>query len=312
MWHSTLSVPPPGPHARTVHLILESRDPIGPSLRRLGNSDCIVMTFPRDAFRRVVSWPELDRSGIYILVAPAIGDFALRTYVGEARNLLKRLDGHERDRVDQRYIQIIAITSADDQLGEDITGYIEQRLIWALNETTLVEVDNRSPAYPPLSADARIRAERFFRDVLLLLGPIEPMMGLIAATIAGQERRRQFNRDNGPRPVAPIDGDKLYELKRDRCHAFAIKSPASGMRVLAGARVATEVHYTLPHRGVALRQRLIADGSLVHSPEAGTFILTRDVEVYSPAGAANLVTGRRMDGYHSWMPTRIDKEAGEV
>jgi hypothetical protein len=312
MLHSTLSAVPYGPHARTVHLILESSDPVGPSLRRLGNSDCIVMTFPRDAFRRVVTWPELDRSGIYILVAPAIGEFALRAYVGEARNLLKRLDGHERDRIDQRYIQIVAITSADDQLREDVTGYIEQRLIWTLNETKLVEVDNRSPTYPPLPADVRIRAERFFQDALLLLGPVEPMMGLVAATIAGQERRRQFTRDNGPRPVAPIDGDKLYELKRDRCHAFAIKSPTSGMRVLAGARVATEVHYTLPRRGVALRQRLIADGSLVHSPEAGTFILTRDIEVFSPAGAANLVTGRRMDGYHSWMPIKDGKEAGEV
>jgi hypothetical protein len=56
--------------ARTIHLILESRDAIGPSIRRLGNSDCIVLTFPRDALRRVSTWPELHRSGIYLLIAP--------------------------------------------------------------------------------------------------------------------------------------------------------------------------------------------------------------------------------------------------
>lgn len=298
----------PGLRARTIHLILESRDPIGPSIRRLGGSDCIVVTFPRDALRRVSTWPELHRSGVYLLIAPASGDRTLRIYVGEARHLLNRLDGHERDRLDPRYIQIAALTSADDQLREDVAAYIEQRLIGTLHQSGIIEVENRSPTLPPLPVDVQITAERFLRDALLLLGPIEPMTGMVAVSVAVQERLRQFKDTDGPQPIAPLAGDEIYELKRDHCHAFAIKSAERGMFVLAGARISREIHYTLPKRSAELRRRLLADGSLVHAPEANALILIRDIDVFSPAGAANLVTGRRMDGYHSWQPANLDQE----
>lgn len=312
MLHTLTSGQPPGPQPRTVHIILESPSPIGPSIRRLSHSNCIVTTFPRNALHRVACWPELDRPGIYVLVAPSVGDFALRTFVGQASNLLQSVRDHERNRLSQRDIQIITIASTDNQLHGDVVQYTEQRLIWTLNETRLVEIDNHSSTCPVLPADIRIRAERFFQDALLLLGPVEPMMGLVAATIAGQERKRSFGNDVRPQHVNSFPGEQLYELKQGRCHAFAIKSLNRTVRVLAGAMVATEVNDTLSRRSAAFRRRLIADGSLVHSPEAGTFILTRDIEVSSPAGAADLVTGRRMDWGHGWLPAQNAKEAGDV
>lgn len=312
MLHSLPSATLPGPQSRTVHVILESLNPVGPSIRRLSHSNCIVTTFPSDALHRVACWPELDRPGIYVLVAPSVGDFALRTFVGQASNLLQGVRDHERNRHSQRDIQIVTVASADDQLHGDVIQYIEQRLIWTLNETRLVEIDNHSSTCSVLPADIRIRAERFFRDALLLLGPVEPMMGLVAATIAGQERKSSFGSDVRPQPVNSFPGEQLYELKQGRCHAFAIRSRSNAVRVLAGAVVATKVNDTLSRRSAALRRRLIADGSLVHSPEAGAFILTRDIEVSSPAAAADLVTGRRMDWGHGWMPARNAKEAGDV
>lgn len=312
MLHTSTSAAPPGPRPRTVNIILESLNPLGPSIRRLSHSNCIVTTFPRDALHRVAGWPELDRPGIYILVAPSVADFALRTFVGQTPNVLKCLHDHKRDRINQRDIQIVTITSADNQIHDQVTQYIEQRLIWTLSETRLVEIDNHASTCPVLPANIRIPAERFFRDALLLLGPVEPMMGLVAATIAGQERRSGFDRDAFRQPVTSFPGEQLYELKQGRCHALAFRSSKGAVRVLAGAMVATEADDTLPRRAAALRRRLIADGSFVHSPEAGTFILTRDIEVSSAAGAADLVTGRRMDWGHGWMPAGNAKEAGNV
>ncbi len=213
--------------------------------------------------------------------------------------------------MDARYVQIAAITSADDQLREDVAAYIEQRLIWTLHQSGLVEVDNRSPTLPPLPVDVQISAERFLRDALLLLGPVEPLVGMVAVSVSLQERLRQFRDIDGPRPIAPLVGDELYELKRDHCHAFAIKSADRSMRVLAGARISHEIHYTLPKRSAELRRRLLADGSLVHAPDAGALILIRDIDVFSPAGAANLVTGRRMDGYHSWQPANLHEDGSD-
>ncbi|MCZ8036488.1 MAG: DUF4357 domain-containing protein [Novosphingobium sp.] len=271
-----------------------------------------MITFPTEAYRRLSTWPELDSSGIYVLVSPAIGEFALRAHVGEARNLQAHFDSHESDHIDWRAIQIIAIASAGNRLSECIAGHVVQQLASALHESGLVEIDKRLPACPPIAANDRMRAERFFRDALLLMAPVEPMMGMVAATMAGRDRRRQLVRHDAPEPVVSLKGVSLYELKQACCHAYAIKLPSRRMRVLAGARVATKAHDEHPRRALALRQRLIADGSLVHSPQTSTLILTRDVEVYSPAGAASLITGRRMNGSTSWIPATIVKEARNV
>ncbi len=305
------SVPPPSnPRPKkTVQLLLESRDPIGPSLRRLGNSDCIVVTFPRDAMGRVADWPELHRSGIYLLIAPAVGDNLMRIYVGQARHVMKRLRSHERDRLDPIYVQIAAIVSADNQMRDDMRGYCEQRFVWLLNQTRMVEVENCSPHYPPVRHDVQIVAEGFLKDALLLLGPTEPLAAMVAATIAVQEIGREVTGEAGPQPVRPLLPEQLYELHRGPCQAFAISSSTRGMRVLAGSRISPDIHYTLPKRGLDLRKRLLEDGTLIYCDDSAALVLIRDVNVSTPTIAANLVTGRRMDGYHSWKLVILDLEA---
>jgi hypothetical protein len=290
----------PARRLKSIQITLESRDPLGPSIRRLGNSDAIGVTFPRDALRRVADWPELTRRGIYMLIAPDRGDRALRIYVGCAQNVLARLTGHERDRQYPNYLQIAIVVSTDNQLREDVAQFVEQRLIEALLQTEMVEVENKPPAYPVLPRDIRVIAEKFFRDALLLVAPVEPMTAMICATILRQERRTAFIKDGPAKPPQRLTSNVLYELRREHCHAFAVKAPNRTMRVLAGAKIAGELHYTLPRRGRELRERLIAAGTLVPAPEAGSYILLRDVDVFSQTGAADLVTGRKTDGYHSW------------
>lgn len=284
----------------SIQVTLESRDPLGPSIRRLANSDAIGLTFPRDALRRVADWPELSRRGIYMLIAPDPGDRALRIYVGQAQNVLTRLTRHERDREYPRYVQIAAIVSTDNQLREDVVQYVEQRLVESLIQTAMVEVENKPPSYPALPRDVRVVAEHFYRDALLLIAPVEPMTGMLCATIVRQERRNKFLKAGPAQPPPDLESNVVYELRREHCHALAIKSKDRTMRVLSGARIAGEVHYSLPRRGRELRDRLIAAGTLVREPHGSAFVLIQDVSVFSYRGAADLVTGRKSDGYHSW------------
>jgi hypothetical protein len=114
-------------------------------------------------------------------------------------------------------------------------------------------VESKLENSAPLEPGARMQAERFFRDAVLLMAPVEPMMGMVAATMAGRDRRRQLVRDNAPEPVASLKGVSLYELKQACCHAYAIKLSSRRMRVLAGARVATKAHDEYPRRALTLR-----------------------------------------------------------
>lgn len=309
------SPPPYDPLRRfkSVQITLESRDPLGPSIRRLGNSDAIGLTFPRDAIRHVADWPELSRRGVYMLIAPDTGDRALRIYVGQAQNVLLRLSSHERDRQYPRYVQIAIVVSSDNQLREDVAQYVEQRLVECLIQTGMVEVENKPPSYPALPRDIRIIAEHFYRDALLLMAPVEPMTAMLCATIYRQERRNHFLRDAPAQPPPGLESSVVYELRREHCHALAIKAEDRTMRILSGARIAGEIHYSLPRRGRELRERLIAAGTLVPDPHQNSFILIQDVSVFSYRGAADLVTGRKSDGYHSWKLANftIDRKDGK-
>lgn len=305
MFHRPFLMSNSGPSARSIHIVVEDDDPVGTSLRRLDSSDCIAISFPRHALRRVSSWPEMNRRGIYVLVAPALGDCALRMYVGQAQSVADRLISHEKDRIDQRYVQTIVITSADNQMREDTAKVIEQELIQKLRLTGLVEIDNQSLHSPRLQAGAYGSARHFLKDALMLMGPVEPMAGLVAATAACQERKRIFTKQSAPCKPDALVGEMIYELRRSYCHAFAIKTCGRGMRVLAGARIASNVHHTLPQPSIALRRRLIADGSLVYSLDTPALVLIRDTDAISATAAASLVTGRKADGYHSWTSTKL-------
>lgn len=235
-----------------------------------------------------------------MLIAPIAGEHAFRVYVGQAQNVLQRLKKHERSREFPRYLQCAIIVSTDDQMRGDVALYIEQRMIQALVLSGMVMVENRSLRFPALHKDDQIVAEQFFRDALLLLGPVEPMAAMVAATIASQERRNELVDLNASRGRRFLQNNVIYEFRRDGCQAFAIHTAGHGMRVLAGATIIDEEHCSLPPRCKQLRDRLRAAQSLVRGPEDGCMILLTDVDLFSQTGAADFVAGRRTLGTRLW------------
>jgi hypothetical protein len=235
-----------------------------------------------------------------MLMAPTADDYAFRVYVGQAQNVLQRLKKHERSREFPRYLQVAIIVSADDQMRGDIAIYLEQRLIQALVLSDMVMVENRSLRFPSLQKDDQIVAEQFFRDALLLLGPVEPMAAMVASTIASLERRNELVDLNASRGRPFMQSNVIYEFRRDGCQAFAIHAEGHGMRILAGATIVDEEHCSLPPRCKQLRDRLRAAQSLVRGPEDGWLILLTDVDLFSQLGAADFVAGRRMSGTRLW------------
>lgn len=285
---------------KAVHVSLEGPDALGPSVRRLASSDAIVMTFPRDALPRIKAYPEVSRRGVYMLIAPIAGDHAFRVYVGQAQNVLQRLIKHERSREFPRYLQVAVIVSTDDQMRGDVALYLEQRMIQALVKSDMVMVENRALRFPALHQDDQVVAEAFFRDALLLLGPVEPMAAMVASTIASQERRNELVNLDASRGRPFLQSNVIYEFRRDGCQAYAVHANGRSMRVLAGATIVDEEHSSLPRRCQELRQRLRAAASVVRGPQDGLLTLLIDVDLFSQTGAADFVAGRRTLGTRLW------------
>ncbi|SDG45413.1 hypothetical protein SAMN05421844_10463 [Bosea robiniae] len=235
-----------------------------------------------------------------MLIAPTAGDHAFRVYVGQAQNVLQRLIKHERSREFPRYLQVAVIVSTDDQMRGDVALYLEQRMIQALVKSDMVMVENRALRFPALHQDDQIVAEQFFRDALLLLGPVEPMAAMVASTIASQERRNELVNLDASRGRPFLQSNVIYEFRRDGCQAYAVHANGRSMRVLAGATIVDEEHFSLPRRCQELRQRLRAAGSVVRCAQDGLLTLLIDVDLFSQTGAADFVAGRRTLGTRLW------------
>lgn len=317
MIHTKPSADPGPADGRTIHLSLETPDPMGPSIRRLANSDAVLLTFPRDAFRRMAIRSEMSRRGVYLLISPGMSArHAISAYVGRTSNVRKRLVQHDRARRRAMVIQIAVLVSADDQLTDEQTSYVERRLIQLLAATDMVDVEN-APANPavPLRPDLRLGAERFLRDGLLLLGPVEPLLGMVAATAFSQQRTGDARDASGAHDSwsrRPAFGGVLLEFRRGPYRGLALRTVGRGMRILAGACMAPEIDRRLPARDVTTHSRLLSSGGLVPSGKDGPLMLMRDIDVASPTAAASLIAGRRVWGYQAWKPAQFDRPEGEL
>lgn len=300
---SSKDLPPPR-DPRQLRIRLSAGDPIGVSVRRLSNSDAVVVTCPREALKHAWEHPETSRTGVYILLgldgeAP---DY-MSAYVGRARNVRKRIEAHTLDTRTRSFLQAAMIVSADDQMSEGQAAAIEVSLIRQLSASQMVRVLNTQGSAQHLKLEQKAIADRLLADALLLLGPVEPLFALVATTAAAVEAK--LNRPLDPRQWAEhvrrelLNGGELFQMARDGTRALARRTSA-GMRVLRGSFVAAVNLPSLSHGLADTRNRLTQSFGLVAIGRRDLLLLMRDADFRSARAAACFVAGRRVCGRGAW------------
>jgi hypothetical protein len=272
-----------------VRLFLADGTPHGLILAEIGNWNGKVLAGPRSRIAELLRRPEASRTGVYVQIGPdPDGPGELLGYIGEADDVAARMRHHLRSDSKDFFDRVAFVVGSDDALTKAHARYLESRLIRLTKDAgTILLTNDTAPDFTRLPEADIADMETFIeqlRIILPLVGfdlfrPRRPLSAQAAAQTAG----------DGP----------VFAFMTGGASARAGETE-DGFVVLAGstAKATTSATFQAGYR--ALRDRLLADGSLI--PAASTDLLTfaTDVVFASPSAAAAVVAGRSASGPIEW------------
>lgn len=260
----------------SVRIFLVDGDPAGIKEVEKSNWTGVGLVFPQSLFGKAKARPELQRTGMYVLVGPGESAQRPRVYIGEGDPILPRLNQHELKK--DWWTHAVCFTSKDQNLNKAHIQYLESRLVELAAAAKRCDLDSgNTPQSPSLSEADRADAEGFLQDVLLCM----PILGHAFFEQASQAKALS----------------QRYHLSARGVKAEGYES-SEGFVVLAGSRASLDTVPSLPSYFVDQRQLFIKEGVLRVEPDA--HVLTQDYTFPSPSSAATAMTGRNMNGREAW------------
>jgi len=264
----------------TIKLFLPYGDGTRLRTAEISNWSGRALAAPRTDFEDLLAREELEGSGVYILTGtdPATGK--PMAYIGEAEVLSERLKTHKNL---EFWIAAVVFLSKDENLTKSHIRYLEGRLIEEAKAANRFILHNAQSSGAKLPEADRHDMEEFPAKIHQLL----PVLGSEVLTPIG-----------GSEP--PGDTIPVLQTEIKGLVARGRRTP-TGFVVLAGSQAVAEPRPSADQYWpalLALRQQLLADGSLVQKD--GHLLFTKDVEFTSPSQAASIVHGGNASGPNAW------------
>ncbi|MEX0828346.1 MAG: GIY-YIG nuclease family protein [Haliea sp.] len=273
---------------RTIQLYLTDGTPKGVIIAHMRNWTGKVLVGRSANLGKLLDRYEVSQPGIYILQGPD-SDFpaATRVYIGEAEEVSSRLRSHAKNK--DFWESVCVVTVTDESLTKGHIQYLESRLIELVAAADRVKLDNStnpSSTRRPLPEADIADMESFLENLTLVL----PVVGF------------DLVRPSSPPSAQPIKA--ATEPQFDLIHkARGIQARAKQIEdefiVLSGSQAVREGGYT-QNSYAALRERLIADGTVGQSNDPEKLVFTKDTAFSSPSAAGAVVLDRNCNGRRWW------------
>lgn len=238
-----------------------------------------ALVAPRSRVTSLLEREELSGPGVYILIGPA--DSAAKSdqiYIGEADVLRTRLKQHGDKDFWTRSIIFVAL---DASLNKARIKYLESRLVHMATEADRSEVANSpAPKLPALSESDVAEVEGFLEEMLV----IYPVLGVKSF------EQVQTWAESGTDTT-------IFHLKGAETDAKGAEV-VDGFVVFAGSLGRASHVPSIHEYGIALRQSLLADGTIVE--EGAQLRFVKDHIFSSPSTAAMVLLGRTSNGRVEW------------
>jgi hypothetical protein len=276
---------PPG---KTIRIYLADGTASGIRHGELVNWTGQAVVAPRGRVAELAEWAECQRPGVYVLFGDegeAVGE---RAYIGEAENVFQRLKQHLATK--EFWTRVVIVTSKDDNLTKAHVKYLESRMVTLAREAGRYPLGNgNAPQLPSLPRSERDAMDEFLGSVNLLLSALgfpvlqpvgrrEPVSGDAAAPTALAPELRFTNAKRGVEATGASRDD--------------------GFAVFAGSVGSAEIREHLGKGSIALRERLLLEGSL--RIEGSRLLVTKDILFPSPSSAAAILAGGAYNGREAW------------
>ena len=206
----------PTTFGRTIQLFLVDDTPTGLIIASIHGWTGAVLVSTQSTFGRLLTRPEVDRTGIYILYGPDPEDsLRMRAYIGEADSVRDRIGDSAGNDKRSFWELAVVVTTSDEALTKGHVRYLEARLIEmtktagrvVLDNTQIPDADRRR-----LPEADRANMEAFLANLKVIL----PIIGLVELL--------------KPRPQG------------------GVKVESSGWGLTATATVLPQIHFEVRHR----------------------------------------------------------------
>lgn len=190
----------------TIRIFVVEGDSEGIRLIDRMNWTGIGVVFPRERWQITRNRPELNRTGVYILVGYKEGDDDLPTlYIGEGDAVRDRIDSHAQTK--EFWEHGYVFTTSNNGLNKAHVRWLERELIQQAKKAGRSKLENgTAPSEPPLSEAERSDSRAFLRELLQVL----PIMGLRAfdkpKPVATPRAPTSAQPPIGPTATAPVVG----------------------------------------------------------------------------------------------------------
>jgi hypothetical protein len=267
----------------TIKLFLPHGDAKRLRVGEVSNWTGKALAAPRTELDDLLLREEAESAGVYFLFGadPERGD-AL-AYIGEAEVIRDRLKQHKAK---DFWNAVVVFVSKDENLTKAHIRYLENRLLSEAKKAGRYRLENANTNNPKLPESDREDMEVFLSRIQQVL----PVLGSDLLTpISGSNKSARQQKEL----ICKIKG-ALARGKRTEGGFVVYKDSTA---VLAERPSAETQHPFI----VALRKKLIQDGTLVASNEY--LVFARDVEFGSPSAAAAVIHGGGANGLTSWKDT---------
>jgi hypothetical protein len=264
----------------SLRIFVADGDPDGLRIVERFNASARAVVFPRALLPQVKTRPELQQTGVYLLLGPRPDGEGDLLYVGEGDPILPRLQDHQSKK--DFWTRAIGFVAVGGLLNKAHVQFLEARLIALARAAKRVPLDNgNSPGEPTLSEADRADMEVFLAHMLGML----PVLGVHAFESVPAVAAKAS-------PVLSCKGKGVLASGYESSQGFVVKT---GSQAVANSVPSMKQHV----RGMFdLRQELQANGVLALVD--GLYRFTQDYSFSSPSTAAAVVLGRSANGRVEW------------
>ncbi len=202
-----------------------------------------------------------------------------RVYIGEAENILKRLNQQLTQK--DFWNEAIIFISKDENLNKAHIKYLENRLHDIAISANRYSVDNSIvPTQSSISESDRAEMEEFIEYIKMLVNTLGHKVF---------DEKRMFK---------PKQKQETFFIKAARGADGQGEPTPDGFVVFKNSKAAATIVPSMTPNFIAYRQKLIDDGVLAN--KGGHFEFTDDFIFSSPSTAAAIVMGRNANGLTEW------------
>lgn len=260
----------------SIRIFVPDGDPDGLRLVEKSNWTGVGVVFNRTIYKQVVSRPEFDRTGVYVLVGSSEDSALPMIYVGEGDPVKDRLNQHYSKK--DFWDWAVFFVSKDSSLNKAHVQRMEWRLLDLATSAKQCKLDNGNMPTPPTLSEADAAdVDSFLLDMLSIF----PLVGL------GVFEKTEAKKSPHELLCISAKGIKAQGYE-----------DAKGFIVCKGSQLVKSEVPTIHQYMSTLRKDLLEQG--VIEDRGGCYAFTQDQVFGSPSTAAGVILGRTANGRVEW------------